>query len=185
MNFISILAVTFEFDQDTSTGPTLNHARANTDWKNEDSVTDNFATFPITTGNFSFTLYQYGHFSGAYNQLESGLYAHTVGAFDANIVLNAAPTMTADGDRLAFATPATADFSGTLTQDITAVTAIASGSAVWFGITTPAAAAKAATTTAALPIYTNYLATQLEVQAGAPAGDLTASITLTLRYDES
>jgi hypothetical protein len=65
---------------------------------------------------------------------------------------------------------------------MTSVIAIGSGVAVCFGATGPYATGKAASTTAN-PAYTNYLTTQLQV-SGAAAGD-TATVTLTLQYDEN
>ncbi len=90
--------------------------------------------------------------------------------------------MTADGDRLAYTTPSTTA-NALLTLDATAVIAIGSGKAVWFGVTSPTTAGKAASSTAN-PAYTNYLTTQLQTTGSAGAGD-TATVTLTLRYDEN
>jgi hypothetical protein len=67
---------------------------------------------------------------------------------------------------------------------MTSVVAIGSGVAVWFGPTGPETASKAATQATGADQYTNYLTTQLQVTAGAPAGD-TANITLTLQYNEN
>ena len=178
------MAVTFEYDEDNGAGPTITHGRTETDWKNVDDSTTAFGTSPITAGNNSFEKWQYAHFTGAYNQLEAGLFAHTVGAFDSGIILKGQPAMTADADREAYTTPSTTT-NANLTFVDTPVIAITAGRAVWFGITTPAAAGKAATTTAALPIFTNYLVTQIQTTGAAPAGDLTATITLGFRYDES
>ena len=90
--------------------------------------------------------------------------------------------MTSDTTDLAYTTPATAT-NANLTLDMTAVIAIASGVAVWFGATSPTAASKAASSTAN-PAFTNYLTTQIQSTTSAAAGD-TATVTLTLQYQEN
>jgi len=90
--------------------------------------------------------------------------------------------MTADGDRLIYATPSTTT-NASLTTDMTAVIAITSGVAVWFGATSANASGKAASTTSN-PGFTNYLTTQLQTTGSAAAGD-TAQISLVLRYQEN
>ena len=66
---------------------------------------------------------------------------------------------------------------------MTAITAIASGVAVFFGATGPEATGKAASM-ATNPCYTNFLTTQLQVGGAAVAGDMT-TLTLTLEYQEN
>ena len=66
---------------------------------------------------------------------------------------------------------------------MTTAIAIGSGVAVWFGATGPEATGKAASMTTN-PCYTNWLATQLQTTVSAAAGD-TATVTLTLQYDEN
>lgn len=178
----TLQAATFEWDEANSAGETVTHGVANANWKNQDSSTNNYSSFPITAGNNSFEKWQYGHFSGTYNQILNGKFAHTAGALGTGLTLKGPPTMTADANRLAFATPSTTA-NASLTNDMTSVIAIGSGVAVWFGITGPATAGKAASTTSN-PAYTNYLTTQLQTTTSAAAGD-TASVTLTLQYDEN
>jgi len=176
------VAATFEFDEANGAGETVTHARTETNWKNIDDSTTAYTSNPISAGNNSFDKWQYGHFSGTYNQILAGLWAHTATAFGTGLTLKASPTMTADGDRLAYATPSTTT-NANLTYDATAVTAIGSGKAVWFGATGPASSGKAASTTSN-PAYTNYLTTQLQTTGSAAAGD-TATVTLTLEYQEN
>ena len=176
------MAATFEFDEANGAGETITHARTETNWKNIDDSTTAYSTNPIVAGNNSFDKWQYGHFSGTYNQILNGLWAHTATAFGTGLTLKASKAMTADGDRLAYATPSTTT-NANLTYDATAVTAIGSGKAVWFGATGPANSGKAASTTSN-PAYTNYLTTQLQTTGSAAAGD-TATVTLTLQYDEN
>jgi len=176
------MAATFEFDEANGAGETITHARTETNWKNIDDSTTAYTVNPITAGNNSFDKWQYGHFSGTYNQILGGLWAHTAGAFGAGLTLKASPTMTVDADRLAYATPSTTT-NANLSYDATSVIAIGSGKVVFFGATGPADAGKAASTTSN-PAFTNYLTTQLQTTGSAAAGD-TATATLTLRYQEN
>lgn len=177
-----VKAATFEFDEANGAGETITHGRAETNWKNIDDSTTAYSSSPITAGNNSFSKWQYGHFSGTYNQILGGLWAHTATAFGTGLTLMASPTMTADGDRLAYSTPSASTLAS-LTYDATGVTAIGSGKVVYFGATSPASSGKAASTTSN-PAYTNYLTTQLQTTGSAAAGD-TATVTLTLRYSEN
>lgn len=176
------MPATFEFREANGAGETITNTRTETNWKNIDDSTTVYSSSPITAGNNSFDKWQFGHFSGTYNQILGGLWSHTAVAFGTGLTLKASATMTADGDRLAYATPATAA-NASLTYDATAVTAIASGKVVFFGITSPTAAGKAASTTGN-PAFTNYLTTQLQTTGSAAAGD-TATATMTLRYQEN
>lgn len=176
------MAATFEWDEDNGAGQTITHGVGNTNWKDIDDTTTAYTDAPITAGNNSFDKWIYGHFSGTYNEISAGLWAHTNGAFGSGITLVASPTMTADGDRLAYATPSTAA-NANLTYDATSVISIGSGKAVWFGPTGPGSSGKAASTTSN-PAYTNYLTTQLQTTGSAAAGD-TATATLTLQYQEN
>lgn len=176
------MAATFEFDEANGAGETITHTRAETNWKNIDDSTTAYSSSPITAGNNSFDKWQYGHFSGTYNQILGGLWAHTATALGTGLTLKASPTMTVDANRLAYATPSTTT-NANLTYDATAVIAITAGKVVFFGITSPSAAGKAASTTGN-PAFTNYLTTQLQTAGSAAAGD-TATVTLTLRYQEN
>lgn len=182
-------AATFEWDEDTGTatgspasGATRTHNVTDVNWKNSGTQGDAYSSFPITAGNNSFEKWQFGHFSGTYNQILTGKFAHTAGAFGSNLTLKGPPACTGDGDRLLYTTPATTANSN-LSTDMTSVIAIASGVGVCFGATGPQATGKATSTTAN-PAYTNYLTTQLQTGAGAAPGD-TATATLTLQYLEN
>ena len=174
------MAATFQWAEANGAGETETLDITNVNWKNEDSVTDNYASFPITDGNNSFEKWVYGKFSGTFNQILAGLFAHTATAFGSGLTLKGQPSMTADGDKEAYTTPS-ASTNANLSVDMTAVTAIGSGQVVWFGETSPTDTKTASETTN--PCYTNYLVTQLQV-SGADAGD-TANVTLTLQYDEN
>lgn len=176
------MAATFEWDEANGVGETVTHGVTTVNWKNADTATGgtDYQSYPISDGSNSFEKWQYGHFSGTYNQISNGLFAHTAGACDTGITLYGPPAMTADGDKLSYATPATTTNSN-LTTNMTSVIAITSGVAVWFGATSPTGTKTSSTTSN--PAYTNYLTTQLRT-SGASPGDMT-TLTLTLRYDEN
>src|SRR5205823_10172960 len=138
-----------------------------------DDSTTAYSSSVLVAGVNSFDKWQFGHFSGTFNQILNGLWSHTATAFGTGLTLKASPTMTADANRLAYATPS-ATTNANLTYDATAVTAIGSGKVVWFGATGPANSGKAASMTTN-PCYTNYLTTQLQTTTSAAAGD-TASV---------
>lgn len=176
------MAATFEWDESNGAGQTITHNVTNVNWKNIDDTGTAYSSSPITAGNNSYEKWQFGHFSGTYNQISAGLFAHTAGALGTGLTLKGAPTMTSDSTDLAYTTPSTTA-NANLTTDMTSVIAIGSGIAVWFGATSPTAASKAASTTAN-PAYTNYLTTQLQTTGSAAPGD-TATATLTLQYNEN
>lgn len=178
------MAATFEFDEDNGAqtgsplaGTTRTAAVTNVNWKNIDDATTTYSTSSITAGNNSFTKYQSGKFSGTWNSISAGLFAHTAGTFFTGIALKATVTST-------YATPATAA-NGALTTDITAPIAIGSGLAVLFN-TTPQTATPTATfaSTTANPAFTQFLATQLQTTGSAAAGD-TTTVTIALQYNEN
>jgi hypothetical protein len=183
------MAATFAWDEDTGAttgspakGTTRTAGVTDVNWKNSGTQGTAYTAAPITAGNNSFQKVQFGHFSGTYNQILNGLFAHTAGTLGTGLALKGVPACTGDGDRYLYVTPsATADAN--LTNTMTSAIAIGSGVAVCFGATGPEATGKAASSTAN-PAYTNYLTTQLQTTGSAGAGD-TASVTLTLQYDEN
>jgi hypothetical protein len=181
------MAVTFEFDEANGAGTTITHGITTTNWKNLDGATGtDYNTNPITIGNNSFEKWQFGHFSGTWNQISNGFYDHTLTAFGSNLTLKGQPTMTADGNKLTYATPSTAA-NASLTKNITSANgSFPTGAAVvWFSKTSQAGTMTASVTNSgADSAYTNYLTTQLQTAAGAATGD-TANVTLKLQYDEN
>lgn len=183
------MAATFAWDEDTGAatgspakGTTRTAGVTDVNWKNSGTQGTAYSAAPITAGNNSFEKWQFGHFSGAYNEISAGKFAHTATAFGTGLTLKGAPACTGDADRLLYTTPS-ATANANLTTDMTSVIAIGSGVAVCFGATGPEATGKAANTTAN-PAYTNYLTTQLQTTGSAAAGD-TATVTLTLQYNEN
>lgn len=183
------MAATFAWDEDTGAstgspakGTTRTGGVTDVNWKNSGTQGTAYTAAPITAGNNSFQKVQFGHFSGTYNQILNGLFAHTAGTLGTGLTLKGVPACTGDGDRYLYVTPsATADAN--LTTNMTSAISIGSGVSVCFGATGPEATGKATSTTAN-PAYTNYLTTQLQTTGSAAAGD-TATVTLTLQYDEN
>lgn len=173
------MPATFEWDEANGAGQTLTHNVTQVNWKSVDDVATAYTSAPISDGTNSYTKWQYGHFSGTYNTILNGLWAHTAGTFGTGLTLYGAPS---GASQLTYATPVTTDQSGTLTVNMTGITAIGSGTPVYFGATSANTAGKTTSTTAN-PAYTNYLTTQLQAN-GATAGD-TATVTITLQYDEN
>jgi hypothetical protein len=118
------MAATFAFDRDTGTqtgSPTKGTTRTAgvtvVNWKNTDTEGTAYSAAPITAGNNSYELWTFGHFSGSYNQVSAGLWAHTATAFGTGLTLKSTPACTGDGDRLLYTTPsatANANLAGCL-----------------------------------------------------------------------
>lgn len=180
------MAATFEFEIDNGTaagspakGTTRTAAQTDTNWKNIDDATTVYSASPITAGNNSFEKWIFGHFSGSFNNILAGLFAHTATAFGTGLTLKGTPAGTS---QLTYTTPSTTA-NASLSVDMTSAISIASGTEVSFGATGPEVASKT-TSTAANPAYTNYLTTQLQTTSSAASGD-TANVTLTLQYQEN
>lgn len=174
------MAATFEYNEDNGAstgspakGTTRNTAVTNVNWKNVDDVATAYSSSPITAGNNSYIKYQFGKFTGTFNQISAGLWAHTAGVLGTGLTLVGKVTST-------YATPATTAMAGS--TDMTSVIAIGSGATVLFHTTGPEGASPTATLSAAG--YTQYLASQLQTTGSAAAGD-TATVTLTLQYNEN
>lgn len=183
------MAATFEFEEDNGTaagspakGTTRTAARTEVNWKNIDDSTTTYSSSPITAGNNSYQKNQFGHFSGTFNSISAGLFAHTSGAFGTGITLKGPAAVSSDATRYLYVTPSTTADTN-LTTDITSAISIASGTAVWFGATGPEATGKAASMTTN-PCYSTFLTTQLQTTGSAAAGD-TTTVTLTLQYNEN
>lgn len=193
------MAATFHFCEDngTATGsPNAGTTRSGFDtdpnyatdcnWKNADDCTANSGTVysaaPIVAGSNSYTKYQYGKFTGAWNTILNVLWsARTApsGALATGLHLKGTVTST-------YATPATTANAALTTDYTSAPVAIGSGSAVSLSLTGPEDASPSASVNNAgsSTAYTQYLPTQLQTDVGAAPGDM-ANITLTLQYDES
>jgi len=185
------MAATFEFEEDNGTqtgsplkGTTRTAARIEVNWKNIDDSTTAYSSDPIVAGNNSYPKNQFGHFSGTFDQVSAGLFAHTLTAFSTGLTLMGPPACTSTATALVYATPTTTT-DAALTTNMTSAISIGSGVAVQFTATGPenSATASAASLTTN-PCYTNYLRTQLQTTTSASPGD-TAQVTLTLQYNEN
>ena len=183
------MAATFDWQEDNGTqtgsptkGTTRTTGRTEANWKNIDDSTTAYSSSTIAAGSNSYSKWQFGKFTGTFNQVLAGLFAHTATAFGTGLTLKGTPACTGDGDRLLYTTPGTSALAG-LSTDMTSAIAIGSGVAVCFGATGPEATGKAASMTTN-PCYTNFLTTQLQTTGSAAAGD-TATVTLTISYDEN
>jgi len=182
------MAATFEFERDTGAqsgsptkGTTRTAAVTDTNWKNTDTYGTAYSAAPISAGSNSYEIWNFGHFSGSFNQISAGIFAHTSTAFVTGLTLKGCPACTTTSG-IAYTTPSTVANTA-LTTDMTSAISIGSGVAVFFGTTGPEAATMATLQTGN-PCYTNYLTTQLQTSGSAAAGD-TATVTLTLQYNEN
>lgn len=89
---------TFEFEEDNGVatgspakGTSRTAARTESNWKNIDDSTTTYSSNPITAGNNSYEKWQFGHFSGTYNQISAGLFAHTATSFGTGLTLKGCP----------------------------------------------------------------------------------------------
>lgn len=179
------MAATFAWGEDNGTatgsplkGTTRNTNRTERNYKNIDDSTTAYSSSPITAGNNSFSKYQFGIFSGSYNQILNGKWsAHTApaGALATGLALKGTVSST-------YATPATA-VNAALTTDYTTAVAIGSGLTVLFAASGPENASPNSTLSSGGG-YTQYLITQLQTTLSAAAGDM-ATVTETLQYDEN
>src|SRR5678816_1375461 len=167
------MAATFEFNEDNGTqtgsplkGTTRTTAVTQRNFKNLDDVATAYTANPIVAGQNSFTKYQFGKFTGTFNQILNGKWsAHTApaGALATGLTLHGKVTST-------YSTPATTADSGISSPtDFTTAVAIGSGQTVNFHTTGPEGASPTATLSAAG--YTQYLASQLQTSGSAAAGD--------------
>lgn len=182
-------AATFDWQEDNGAatgspakGTTRTTGRTESNWKNIDDSTTAYSSSPITAGNNSYDKWQFAKFTGTFNQILTGKFAHTAGTLGSGLTLKGPAATTGDGDRPIYTTPATTA-NANLTTDMTTAIAIGSGVAVFFGATGPEATGKASSSTNATT-YSNYLPTQLQTTSGAAAGD-TATVTNTLQYLEN
>lgn len=174
------MAATFEFNEDNGAatgspakGTTRSTAVTQCNWKNTDDVATSYSASPVAAGANSYPKNQFGKFTGTFSQISSCLWAHTSGTLGTGITLAGKVTST-------YTTPSTTAISGS--TDMTSAISIGSGASVNFSTTGPEDASPTSTLSAAG--YTQYLVTQLQTTGSAAPGD-TASVTLTLRYNEN
>lgn len=176
----SIIPALFEFQEDNgaATGSpakgTTRAAATQVNWKNVDDIATAYTASPITAGQNSFTKYQFGRFTGTFNQISAGLLAHTAGTPPSGVIIKGTVSST-------YATPSTVA-NAALTTVMTSPIAITSGLPVLFSTVGPEGASPTATLAAAG--FSQYFPTQIQTTGAAPAGDIGAQ-TITLRYNEN
>ena len=175
------MAATFSFSEDNGAatgspahGTTTTANRLEANWKAVDDSTTAYSSSPIPAGSNSFEKWQYGVFTGSFNLISSGLWAHTSGSMGAGLTIKTTVTST-------YTTPSQTT-NAALTTDATTPISIGSGLAVLFSTVGPYGGSP--TSTLAASGYTQYLPHQLQTTSGAAAGD-TATATWTLQYNES
>lgn len=154
-------------------GTTRTNNRAECNWKNVDDSTTAYSSAPVTAGNNSYQKYQFGTFSGTFNQILNVQWGQTSGNLGSNLLLKGWVT----GDYRTPNTTTSGAWYNLSSGDI------ATGYAVLVGATGPEAAGKASSTTSN-PCFTQYLATQIISNASAAAGD-SGLVRLTLFYNEN
>lgn len=180
------MSATFDWQEDNGAatgspakGTTRTTGRGERNYKSIDDSTTVYTSAPIVAGNNSYTKYQFGKFSGTFNQILNGKWSlHTApaGALATGLTLHGKVTST-------YTTPAaTADSGIGSPTDFTTAVAIASGQAVSFATSGPENASP--TSTLSATGYSQYLAGQLQTTSGAASGDM-AQVTETLQYDEN
>ncbi len=143
------------------------------DFKSVDDISTPRASARIIAGQNSYHKYRFVRFTGTFNEVSAGKFAHTAGTLGTDLSIVDRITST-------YATPArTALASST---NITAVTAIASGQDVSFSTVGPEGASPTTNLTAAG--YTQYIVTQLQTLATAAAGDI-GDKTMTFQWNEN
>lgn len=177
-------AATFDWQEDNGAaagspakGTTRTTGRTEGNWKNIDDSATAYSSSPITAGQNSYTKWQFGKFTGTFNSILNGLWAHTSVAMGTGLTIKGKVAPSGG-----YTTPAAAA-NANLSVDMTSAIAIGSGQAVLFGATGPEAAGKASSTSAN-PAYTEWLVTQLQTTVSAAPGD-TAQPVFTLQYDEN
>lgn len=92
------MAATYDWQEDNGAatgnpakGTTRTTARSEVNWKNIDDSTTAYSSSPITAGSNSYEKFQFGKFTGTFNQISAGLFAHTLTAFGTGLTLKGIP----------------------------------------------------------------------------------------------
>lgn len=177
------MSATFSFSEDNGaqTGsPTRGTTRTsnvvNVNWKNIDDATTAYASSPVSVSTNSYTKYQFGVFSGTFNQISNCVWDHTGGVLGTGLTLKGTVTST-------YATPSTST-NGSLTTNMTSVNGSFPAGAQTVLFSTVGPQGSSPTSTLVASGYTQYLATQMQVASNAGAGD-SASVVFTLQFNEN
>jgi hypothetical protein len=163
-------------DNGTATGSPLKGAtRADAnqvDWKSIDNITTPRSQSPIIAGQNSYTKYQFVKFTGTFNQISAGKFAHTSGTLGSGVSLKGKVTS-------AYTTPSRSALPDAI--DMSAPIAINSGRDVNFSTTGPEGSAAPTLTTAG---YSQYCVTQIQTTSAAAAGDIGNQV-MTFQWNEN
>lgn len=192
------MAATFQWCEDNGTqtgsplhGTTRSGFGADTNyptdmnWKTADDNTaasgTSYSAAPITVpaagSNYSMPKFQYGKFTGSFNQISAGTWsAHTAdtSSFPTGITLQGTVTGT-------YATPTTV--SKGFGTNFTNIVSIGSGNNVLFSTSGPESSSPVSSISSTG--YTQYLATQLIVSSTCSTPGDTPTITATFQYNEN
>lgn len=147
---------------------------SNVNWKAVDDTSTAYTSSPVRAGQNSMPKYQFGMFSGAFNEISNVKFNHTTGSLDGtNCTISGAITS-------GYLTPDTG--VGPTEFSFSGIGLSSTGFTVLLG-PQPAMAGTSSETTS--PCYTEYIVSQLVTTTGASAGDLTNSIRFTIEYDEA
>ena len=189
------MAATFQFCEDNGTavgtparGTTRTTGVTNVNWKTADDTTTAYTAAPVTAAQNSYTKYQFGVFTGSYNEVKSGIWQHTYNTNGALMGAGLTIKGYVSGSGL-YATPALTTNSA-LIFDMTSTGALSTGYTVRLGINGPEHTGKGVSSTGATvnpwgaTTYTEYIATQLQTTSSAAAGD-TAQSVWTFQWTEN
>lgn len=152
---------------------TVRGAAPNGDFKSVDDVATPRASARIIAGQHSYHKYRFVRFTGTFNEISAGKFAHTAGALGTGLTIHCKVSST-------YVAPARAALSGA--TDISAITPIASGFNVSFATSGPEATSP--TTSLSAAGYSQYIVTQLQTLASAAAGDI-GDKTMTFQWNEN
>lgn len=174
------MAAAFQWGEDngTATGwPAKGYLRTlgvnQGQWKNIDSATASYTMYPITTGQSSYSKYQFGYFSGMFNRIGNGKWTHTNGTLGTGLQVRGEVTSS-------YVTPSTTPQAWAV--DMTLPVDVSTGQQVLFSPAGPEGSSAVGALT--LAGYTQYLVSQLQTTTAAVSGDI-ASLTFALQYDEN
>lgn len=160
---------------------------SNINWKAVDDVTTSFTNYRavIGLGSNSYVKYNYLKFAGNFTTLGNVRIKHYSGTLPSGVKLVTSPSITNDGQKLAYSTPVRAKDTEHTTNDFTGV-----GSYVDLLIGAANTSDPANSTNklricsnAGSALYTNYFVSQLQVSSNASIGDV-GPVVLEITYDE-
>ncbi len=155
---------------DPTQGTTRTSGVTNCNWKNIDNTTSIYSNHPIVAGTNSYTKYQFGFFSGTFNQISDVRFQHVSGTLANGLSV-------AFSSSTGYVTPSTTTLvSGFLTSTGN----ITSGMPIWLG-TEPQKANLSGITSGG---FTSYFITQLQSTLSVSPGD-TTTCTFQVQYTES